>query len=128
MKAIDYNDPNLMDKALRAYDYHSGRLRDKAEERFDETDEFLALVKIGEEIKLKQNSFTYKGTYTEEEAEECAKAYWQQKFVLDNGMEYLIEPEKALSMLNNPTHRITADDDAFHSYKKFKLFPKVSEA
>jgi hypothetical protein len=127
MKYIDYNDPNLMDKALRAYDYYSGRLRDQKEDRFNETEEFLRLVKIGEEIKLKQNSFTYKGTYTEEEAEECAKAFWQQKFVLDNGIEYLIEPDKALSMLHNPTHRINSDVDAYHSYKKFKLFPKVSE-
>jgi hypothetical protein len=77
MKYIDFEDPNLMDKALRAYDYHSGRLADQKEDRFNETEEFLALVKIGEEIKLKQNSFTYKGTYTEEEAEECAKAFWQ---------------------------------------------------
>ena len=30
-------------------------------------------------------------------------------------------------MLHNPTYRINSDVDAYHSYKKFKLFPKVSE-
>ena len=53
MNAVDYTDPDLMDKCLRAYDYYSGRLRDKKEERFDESENFMRLVKIGEEIKLK---------------------------------------------------------------------------
>ena len=53
MNYIDFNDPNLMDKALRAYDYYSGRLKDHKEDRFDETEEFLRLVKIGEQIKIK---------------------------------------------------------------------------
>lgn len=95
MNQIDFNDCDLNDKAIRAYRYYTGEVQDRDKEDLEETPEILELFKIADKIKLMQNSFTYRGTFTKEEVAEGAKPYWMQKLVLKDGTSHTIDPEKA---------------------------------
>jgi hypothetical protein len=95
MNQIDFNDPDLNDKAIRAYRTYTGEVIDRNKADLEERPEILELFKIADRIKLMQNSFTYRDTFTAEEAAEGAKPFWMRKLVLSDGTQHIVDPEFA---------------------------------